>query len=1001
MLRTGCHPLDVRPFGQNTWARVGLLVTVCALLAPGVVLAQQQGSISGKVVDPDGLALPGATVTVKEQNTGFTRTAVTASNGAYTVPNLDPGRYTVSVAMSGFSTVTRKDQQINAGNALTLELKMLGVGLSESVTVEGQAPLVETTKSAVGGSLSGREIEDVPSNFRNFTALTQLIPGMTPNPAASTFEGGQVVANGSPAQSNVYLIDGMYNNDDRLGGSQGTQVRVVLDNISEYQVLSNSYSSEFGGGAGAVINMVSRGGTNQFGGRVYSYFRDDKFNARGHFLPEGAEKPDEQTLQFGIGLGGPIVKDKAHFYFTYERDHEDIAGQKRFPAEAAPLATDFVGTFEVRAYNAFARIDYQLNSSNFLSVRAVREVAPTKGEGFNTNEETIDAQGWEGDMDQLASLSWTSTLSDRASNVLRVGAINEQLDTGAQTYFEEDAVRTIGFAGRDPFTIGQRNEHPSYSTGKGGTGGQTTIHTFTLSDTFSYFVPDLFGGEHTFKLGGAFSLNRADPRANLDSGTFTFGSDLPYNPANPATFPNQFDIQVGPEGAESFGVFAYDRRTSFFVEDKWRASPKLTLNLGARYDDQRITPGGRHNIAPRAGFALDVKGNGDTVIRGGIGKFNLFMPISGPVNQQQAAVRTLFPSISINAGSDTCGCILRPDMINDSAGNPGVAVLSPAAQADLARRRAAVLAGTAFNGNPRLDDPDRKMAYQWAYSFGVSQQLGRNAAISLDFVGNISRDQTGEIDINAPGSGALPGGARPGVAGFDPDAILVTGDARRTNFARVRSLTSSSALDGDYKSLQVAFVKRMANRWSGRVSYTLQEANYVGLGNPDARTVWINNEPEADYGRFASNRTHVLATTATVNLLKDLNVSAVLSAISGAPVNETVGQDFNGDRNNNDRPIRGINDTAFPIRSAVDSQGRAVINGLDGPGSFLIDMSARYAIPLGASDRRGLDLFFDVFNVMNRENLVPPTGNRRSANFMVSTAAQFPRQMQTGIRLRF
>ena len=154
---------------------------------------------------------------------------------------------------------------------------------------------------------------------------------MTPNPATSTFEGGQVVANGSPSQQNVYLLDGMYNNDDRLGGSQGTQVRVVLDNIEEYQVLANQYSSEYGGGAGAIINMVTRGGTNQFHGRAYSYFRDETLNARGMFLPDGQPKPPERTLQAGFGLGGPIVQNRAHFYFTYERDNEDIAGQKNFP----------------------------------------------------------------------------------------------------------------------------------------------------------------------------------------------------------------------------------------------------------------------------------------------------------------------------------------------------------------------------------------------------------------------------------------------------------------------------------------------------------------------------------------------------------------------------------------------------------------------------------------------------------------------------------------------
>ena len=118
-----------------------------------------------------------------------------------------------------------------------------------------------------------------------------------------------MVANGSPSQQNVYLLDGMYNNDDRLGGSQGTQVRVVLDNIEEYQVLANQYSSEYGGGAGAIINMVTRGGTNDFHGRAYSYFRDETLNARGKFLPDGQPKPPERTLQAGFGVGGPIVRE--------------------------------------------------------------------------------------------------------------------------------------------------------------------------------------------------------------------------------------------------------------------------------------------------------------------------------------------------------------------------------------------------------------------------------------------------------------------------------------------------------------------------------------------------------------------------------------------------------------------------------------------------------------------------------------------------------------------
>ena len=154
--------------------------------------------------------------------------------------------------------------------------------------------------------------------------------------------------------------------------------------------------------------------------------------------------------------------------------------------------------------------------------------------------------------------------------------------------------------------------------------------------------------------------------------------------------------------------------------------------------------------------------------------------------------------------------------------------------------------------------------------------------------------------------------------------------------------TSRPEFDGDYRSAQFSFTKRMADRWSGRLAYTVQSSHYVGTGNPDARRVWLDNDIDADYGRFASDRRQVFAGSASYNVWKTLNIATVISAISGSPINETVGRDVNGDGDNNDRPIPGIDDLAFPIRSELDSQGRAVINGLDGPGSFLVDLSFRY-----------------------------------------------------------
>src|SRR5690606_18058193 len=243
-------------------------------------------------------------------------------------------------------------------------------------------------------------------------------------------------------------------------------------------------------------------------------------------------------------------------------------------------------------------------------------------------------------------------------------------------------------------------------------------------------------------------------------------------------------------------------------------------------------------------------------------------------------------------------------------------------------------------------------------------------------------------------------GVRPGVDVFDPNSELVPAEARGTNFQRVLQSQTRKEFEGSYKSLQISFQRRMANRWSGRLAYTLQKSNYVGLGNPDARRVWLDNDVRADYGRFQFDRRQVLAASGTVNPWRSLTIAGVLSAISGAPINETVGTDFNRDNDNNDRPIAGVNDLTQPIRSELDGQGRAVINGLDGPGSLLVDMSFRYQVPLGGG-LESLDLFYDIFNLFNRTNLVPPTGNRRSDNFMVSTAAQFPRQMQFGARIRF
>ena len=185
--------------------------------------------------------------------------------------------------MSGFKTINQTGLILESGAELTVNYNLELATIEEVINETAETPLVDVTSNRIGGTLGSKEVDEIPANFRNFTALTQLVPGMTPNPVQSTFQGGGATANGAEFAHNLYMIDGGYNNDDRLGTSPGPQVRVVLDIISEYQVMVSQYSAEYSGAAGAILNMVTKSGTNVFSGRVYAFYRDDSLYSETSF----------------------------------------------------------------------------------------------------------------------------------------------------------------------------------------------------------------------------------------------------------------------------------------------------------------------------------------------------------------------------------------------------------------------------------------------------------------------------------------------------------------------------------------------------------------------------------------------------------------------------------------------------------------------------------------------------------------------------------------------
>jgi hypothetical protein len=235
------------------------LATCFILGAPAPLLAQGgRAEINGTITDAQKAVLPGVTVTVTNEETGLMREAVTDGTGRYVIPQLLPGPYTIKAELSGFQPMTRSNTVVRVGEELTVPITLSLAGLTETLVVTGEAPLVESTSNRIGTNITSNEIDALPSANRSQFSLMQTIPGLVPTLQIGSFEGGQYSANGQATNNNLFLVDGQYDNDSRRGGSQGTQARISLDSMSEYQVQTHQYGAEYGGSTGVVVNSVTK-----------------------------------------------------------------------------------------------------------------------------------------------------------------------------------------------------------------------------------------------------------------------------------------------------------------------------------------------------------------------------------------------------------------------------------------------------------------------------------------------------------------------------------------------------------------------------------------------------------------------------------------------------------------------------------------------------------------------------------------------------------------------
>jgi hypothetical protein len=556
-------------------------MVVLLLFSAGLLFSQTTtASLQGIVDDTSGGVLPGAMVRLENSETGFVRETYTNSRGIYFLLYIPVGEYLLNVRLAGFGEETRKGLRFLVGQEVTINITLKVASMVESVTIQEKTLLVETAKSAVDMVINREYIDNLPINGRNTTELALLAPGVVPS-----LNEEMVTSGGQPSGSGESLVDGVSNENISTNYSRSNS---PPDFIQEFQVITNQYPAEFGNASGLILNTITRSGTNDLHGRAYFYHRDERLDARTAFA---TSKEAFSQKQFGGWLGGPIVRDRTHFFSSYEGTWRTIIATVTSPVAPGDFEQPFTNT------QFLAKIDHQFNPGNQLTVKFSMD---------NPHMQNVGVGGislYEIGMDyptrDLAYVgSWTRLISTRMLNEVRFQY--------SDTMFRLDTRNPGAYTIMRPSSMsGKYNFAPQ---------GATERH-WQLVDNLSFDR-----GNHRLKFGAEFRRIKENGMGYFDNpGTYVFGTDAPFNAEDPFTYPLFFSTTLGDV---QFGFHVYS--FSGFAQDTWRVASGLTLNMGLRYDAWQIEPGldlSKLNLAPRLGFAWDPWRSGKTSIRGGWGIF--------------------------------------------------------------------------------------------------------------------------------------------------------------------------------------------------------------------------------------------------------------------------------------------------------------------------------------------------------------------------------------------
>ncbi len=931
------------------------LVLACAF-ANNAAAQQTTGTISGRVLDAQGSAVPGVTVTARNVQTGFVRTEVSDAEGTYRLQGLPVGTYDLMAELSGFNKFERKALVVNVGQNISIDVAMAVAGVTESVVVTGETPLINTTSSSVGGVVDVSRIENLPLNGRQFANLAATIPGVGlgfhSDPTKSTQFAPQI--GGGNGRNLNYQIDGGDNNDDTVGGLLQL---FPLEAIQEFNFITSRYKAEYGRSNGGVMNIVTKSGTNELRGSAFTLFRDTAMNARteSERLAD-SEKQDYRRYQFGGSLGGPIVTDRVHYFGAFERTQQDtfqiVNTQGLFPQFDGVVGTPYRETLGT------AKVTANLSAAQYLAVRY----------GRNTNSQPYGADplvpenGWGKSKNSFNSINLNHNW------VLGGSKLNEFIFQYA------DFVNGITANSSDP----TRTFPNGVSIGQNGNTPQTTEQKkWQFRDDFSWSMSGMGGLSHDFKVGVNF-INEPTLFITFNTGT----NDFTFNHlTNDLNGPLSSVTRNG--GAAEANVPL--RQYATYLQDDFRVTDRLTLNLGLRYDlitgyqiDQsknsnfvKLQAAGRagllagirglenfgkdpqedrNNIQPRAGFAYDLRGNGRTVVRGGWGVYQ---------DMGYTNANVLFAAIDatgIGSGSvfnvDTPSGILNADGSFYRVGQP----ISNIASQNQAAAGALPLIGQFVD--PRLEVP-----YTRQTSFGVSHELMRSTVLTVDFVRNDGRDLNVRPRINTRPVGL--GSAAPrrlAFLGLDPNA------------AGTRPATSLGR--SEYTGLITGLKRRMLNGLDFSATYTLSEArSTIGTAGDELNS---NNLQEAEqlyddprvFGPTSRTDARHQGTLAAILQVKGFTISPVFLFRSALPVSIIEGLDTNKNGERNDLPAKAYQFDG--VGNAPKEIGNCETWNC-GRGAARRQMNLRVSRVFRLIGSSRIEAIGEIFNVFNAKN---PAGFR-------------------------